>query len=92
MASVRPWKLLWSEIVFHRADTTRGVATQTIWRGPRPQRSVHAGPVLDFVEAIATGRQPLTPLRHALPTTQIIQAVYESAGTGGLAPIAAVQL
>ena len=44
--------------------------------------NVHLPIVMDFVDAVTTGREPVVPLREAVKTNVIIDAIYESARSG----------
>jgi len=70
------------EIIYHRAVSETGVESETMWEGDEDKTMVHVGPVTDFAEAIAEGRQPKTTLEQALVVQKITDAIYASAESG----------
>ncbi len=73
-------------IVYAKADEQDGTSAETLWE-EEEDGSIHAGPLTDLAAAVRSGGSPKTPLEHALIVQQITDAVYESAETGGAAPI-----
>lgn len=69
-------------IVYDQASASQGVVSSTIWQGDEDYDVVHAGPMLDFVDAICEQRQPKTNLEQALVVQTIIDAIYASAEQG----------
>lgn len=69
-------------IEHHRAVSETGVETDVLWEGTEDTSEVHSGPVADFAEAIAEGRQPKTTLENALVIQAITDGIYASAESG----------
>lgn len=58
--------------------TDREVVVEEAYEWP----VIHRGPVIDFVEAILDGREPMTSLRNALTVQRLTDAIYTSAASG----------
>ncbi|HGJ65617.1 TPA: hypothetical protein ENS27_09530 [bacterium] len=56
--------------------------TKILWEGNENDAMVHAGPVLDFAQAIQEKRQPKTSLENAFIIQSITDAIYASASSG----------
>ena len=52
-------------------------------------RSMHDGPAIDFVAAVAEGRPPAAPGERAATVVEITEAIYNSAATGDPVQLAA---
>ncbi|KZN23383.1 dehydrogenase [Haladaptatus sp. R4] len=55
-------------------DTNHGNHNETLYWGADPNNEL----LNDFVEAIRTGREPVTPIDEAVKTTAVMEAAYES--------------
>ena len=69
------------QAVVHRYAAD-GVHSETLVAEPYDWPLIHRGPVIDFVEAILEGREPMTGLRQALTVQRLTDAMYASARTG----------
>jgi UDP-N-acetyl-2-amino-2-deoxyglucuronate dehydrogenase len=70
------------KIEFHKAVSSEGVVTETLWEGTDELDPVHDGPIGDFARAIREGQQPKTSLEQALVVQEITDAIYTSAKAG----------
>lgn len=70
------------QVVFDETTTAHGVAPRVIWQGDEDWGTAANAPMADFVEAVRTGRPPMTPLERALVVQQITDAIYRSAAAG----------
>jgi predicted dehydrogenase len=59
-----------------------GVQTTEIWNEPVSSDAIHSGPIRDFVDAIAEGRQPATNLERSRVIQLITDTIYRSATEG----------
>ncbi|WP_167859331.1 Gfo/Idh/MocA family protein [Paenibacillus cymbidii] len=69
-------------LTLDRLDPQLGVLSETLWHGVEDHNISHAGPIVDFATAIATGGQPKTSLRQSLQAQRITDAIYASADSG----------
>jgi predicted dehydrogenase len=65
-----------------RRHTANGVQSETLAGGPYEWSEIHRGPVVDFAAAIIEGREPMTSLENAFTMQRLVDAIYESAGSG----------
>ncbi len=63
---------------FEAGGVATAVAADEAWEWP----VIHRGPVIDFVEAILGGGEPMTSLRDALTVQRVTDAIYASAEAG----------
>ena len=76
------------QIWLDEADADKGVTSRLFWEGNEDAALVPNGAVQDFAEAILHGRPPATDLAQALAVERIFDAIYASAASGRVAPIA----
>ena len=71
--------------VLRHDDTTteEGVVSKDIWTGTETWAEMQGYPLMDFAEAIVTGRGPKTTLENSLVVQRITDAIYKSADAGG---------
>jgi predicted dehydrogenase len=70
------------KIIHDDTSKEKGVMTKILWEGNENDAMVHAGPVLDFAQAIQEKRQPKTSLENAFIIQSITDAIYASASNG----------
>ena len=63
---------------FEAGGVATEVAVDEAWEWP----VIHRGPVIDFVDAILSGSEPMTSLRDALTVQRLTDAIYASAEAG----------
>lgn len=68
------------QAVVHRYD--HGVRSEPLVEVADAWGDIHGGIVIDFANAILTGRQPLTPLPAAVLLQRMTDAIYRSAAAG----------
>ncbi|QGQ94238.1 hypothetical protein EHS13_04610 [Paenibacillus psychroresistens] len=53
------------EILFHQADSEKGVITSRVWSGSESWDTLHSGLMSDFASAIIEDRPPMGTLEEA---------------------------
>lgn len=63
------------------------VASEAVVDEPWEWPVIHRGPVIDFVDAIVDGRQPMTSLDNALVVQRVVDGIYRAARQGTAAEV-----
>jgi len=62
--------------------TAGGVSSEVLVEEPYQWPMIHRGPVIDFVDAIIEGHEPMTSLVNSLTVQRLTDAIYASAESG----------
>ena len=65
--------------VILRSFSASGIASEIVVEEAYEWPVIHRGPVIDFVDAIVDGRQPMTSLDNALVVQRVVDGIYRAA-------------